>query len=336
MNTFHTPESRLVDFVTLLEIVRDSPCAVIETDCAGNVQLWTARASEIFGFQAADVLGRSLPVQTSDRARAPSPSGERPNPLTHPDRREFETELVAADGSPIAVSIWHAALHDDDGQNVGDVSIVSDRREQSGLQQALFQSMEHEAWRLGRALHDSLSQQLLGAAFAAKALANQSERQGFDLTDQLNDLVSLINDAVRETRMLSQSLNPIDLDPAGLEIALSSLAERFSGKISCVFVSPRAVLISDEMTAMHVYRIAHEAVAALVDEDGISRIVVNLDEVGDRVILRIDHDGTPGFTSDTFPVESALRFRVNALQGDLKFSDELNGLHSIRIEFSKC
>ncbi len=334
-DAFHTPESRLLDFATLLSIVRDSPCAVIETDCAGNVQLWTEQASGIFGFQTNDVLGRSLPIQASDRVRSPGSSGERPNPLIHPDHREFETELIGADGSPIAVSIWHVALHDADGSQVGNVSIVSDRREPAGLQRALLQSVEHESRRLGRALHDSLSQQLLGAAFAAKALANQSERQGFDLTDQLNELASLINDAVRETRILSQSLNPIDLDPAGLEFALSSLAERFSSHIKCTFSSRKPVLISDKMTAMHVYRIAHEAVSSLVAEEGLSQIVINLDELGDRVILRIDHNGTPGLNSDIFPVESAIRFRVNALQGDFEFLEELDGLHSIRISFSK-
>jgi two-component system CheB/CheR fusion protein len=338
LTSFHTPDSRLLDFATLMAIVRDSPCAVIETDGSGAVQLWTAQASEMFGFQTADVLGRSLPIQASDRVRPPPPSGVRRNPLTHPDRREFETELIAADGSPVAVSIWHAPLHDDQGRETGTVSIVSDRREQADLQQALLQSIEHEARRLGRALHDSLSQQLLGAAFAAKSLANQSQREGLELTDQLNDLASLINDAVRETRTLSQSLNPIDLDPSSLGSALAALAERFSSEASettCTFVSRKPVLISDQMSAMHVYRIAHEAVASLAEEEAVSRIVVNLEETGDRVILRIDHDGMPGFAIDIFPVENAIRSRVNSLHGDLTFPDDRDGLHSIQIEFSK-
>ncbi len=335
MKPFHTPESRLLDFTTLLGLVRDSPCAVVETDNAGNVVLWTPQASEIFDFRAEDVLGRTLPIQSTDRVRPPFPSGERINPLTHPDRREFETELVDANGSPVAVSIWQARLANDTGEEVGHVAIISDRREQTGLQQALLESIEHESRRLGRALHDSLSQQLLGAAFAAKALANQAERQGLELTSQLNDLASLINDAVHETRLLSQSLNPIDLDPAGLGSALTALADRFAGELDCSFVCRKPVLIPDKMTAIHVYRIAHEAVASLVEKGGVTRIVIHLDETGDRVVLRIDHDGSPGFLSDSFPVESAIRFRVNVLCGTLNFSEETDGLRSARVEFSK-
>ncbi len=334
-DAFHTPESRLVDHATLIAIVRDSPCAIIETDLEGIVQLWTPQATETFGFRSEDVLGRALPVQASDRIRSPNASGERPNPLTHPTLPEFETELIGADGSPVAVSIWHASLSDDDGNQVGNVSIVSDRRQQHELQQALLESIEHEARRLGSALHDSLNQQLLGAAFAAKSLANQCEREGSDLTAQLNELADLINDAVRETRMLSQSLNPIDLDPSSLENALAALAERFSGDTQCSFASRKPVLISNKITTMHVYRIAHAAVASLVEAAGVSRVAVDLDEVGDRVILRIEHDGPPGFSTGIFPVESAIRFRVNVLHGELTFLTEADDLHVILVEFSK-
>ncbi len=337
MTAFHTPESRLVVDSVFLSVLRDSPCAVVETDLEGNVLLWNSHAAEIFGIPAERVLGRRLPIRASDRVQVPTaPDRSHPNPLVSPDRREFETELLDLEGRPIAVSIWHGVLRSAEGDDVGHVSIVSDRREQNALQQALLESVELESRRLGRELHDSLSQQLLGAAFAAKSLANKAERQGLDLTSELDDLAALINDAVRETRLLSQGLNPIDLDPSGLESALTNLAERHSSRVNCNFVCRKTVLISDRMTAMHVYRIAHEAVSALVEHEDVSNLAINLTESGDRVSLRISHDGVSGFDADDFPAQSAIHFRVNALRGDLAFhNDELDGGHSVEIQFSK-
>ncbi len=335
MHAFHTPESRLLDHETLLEIVRTSPCAVVEIDAGGAVQAWNDHAGELFGFTGDEVLGKELPIQASDRARAKASREGSSNPLTHPNKKEFETELLGRNGYPIAVSIWHSQLRDSDGSDAGHVSIISDCRERKALETAVIESVEEESNRLGRSLHDSLSQQLLGAAFAAKALANQVSRNESIDAKQLDDLAGLINEAVRETRSLSQSLNPIEAQVGGLKSGLELLAEQISSRVPCQFVSRRPVLISDLVTAAHVFRIAHEAVHAIASHESASWIEINLDESGDDVTLRIDYRGAENFAEGEFPAKHAIHYRVNAIHGTMEFAAKDARTDSLIVTFSK-
>ncbi|MGC1480040.1 MAG: histidine kinase [Chthoniobacterales bacterium] len=335
MTAFHTPQSYLLDHETLLGIVRDSPCAVVETALDGTVLLWNRHATEIFGFKPEAVLGKPLPITATDRARAKASREGSDNPLTHPTNQEFETELVGFSGYPVAVSIWHSDLTDSDGKLAAHVSIISDLRDRKDLEMALVESVEAESSRLGRELHDSLSQQLLGAAFAAKALANQSKRSGAELTTQLDELANLINEAVRETRVLSQSLNPIDTEADGLAPALQLLAERTNARIPCTFKSRRPVLVPHYLTASHVYRIAQEASASIASLGGAKSIVISLDEVGDDVMLRVEYEGARNFKDGQFPTKHAVRYRVNAIHGTMHFESKDAHTDALVVMFSK-
>lgn len=199
----------------------------------------------------------------------------------------------------------------------------------------MVESVEAESNRLGRTLHDSLSQQLLGAAFAAKSLANQAAREEVILPGQLDDLAGLLNDAVRETRSLSQSLNPIEAPLGGLNSGLELIAEQVAARVPCRFVSVRPVLIPDQLTASHVFRIACEALNSIAGYEGTSGIEIALDERGDEVTLRIDYQGAENFPKEQFSGRHALGYRVNAIHGSLSFESKDPLTNSLIVTFSK-
>jgi PAS domain S-box-containing protein len=51
-------------------LATDSPDAVIFADAAGMIRFWNASATRIFGFEAAEALGRTLDLIVSERQRA--------------------------------------------------------------------------------------------------------------------------------------------------------------------------------------------------------------------------------------------------------------------------
>src|SRR3546814_10063811 len=50
-------------------LLRDLPDAVIVSDAEGIIRLWNAGAERIFGFPAAEALGRSLDIIIPERLR---------------------------------------------------------------------------------------------------------------------------------------------------------------------------------------------------------------------------------------------------------------------------
>ena len=55
---------------TLRAIVEQAPEAIIFADPAGTIRLWNARAQSIFGYAAAEAIGRSLDLIIPEHLRA--------------------------------------------------------------------------------------------------------------------------------------------------------------------------------------------------------------------------------------------------------------------------
>ena len=71
---------------------------------------------------------------------------------------------------------------------------------------ALREAAGRERQRIGQEMHDHLCQHLLGAAFAAQALAN-SLPPGSPAAVEARELAQLINSAVQQTRDIVQGLH---------------------------------------------------------------------------------------------------------------------------------
>lgn len=71
---------------------------------------------------------------------------------------------------------------------------------------ALLEAAGREVERIGQEMHDHLCQHLLGAAFAAQALAN-SLPPGSPAALEARDVAQLINSAVQQTRDIVQGLH---------------------------------------------------------------------------------------------------------------------------------
>jgi PAS domain S-box-containing protein len=52
------------------QIVEGTPDAVIYADAAGVIRLWNAAATRMFGFDAAEIVGRSMDLIIPERLRA--------------------------------------------------------------------------------------------------------------------------------------------------------------------------------------------------------------------------------------------------------------------------
>lgn len=158
---------------------------------------------------------------------------------------------------------------------------------------------EQERQRLGRELHDGLSQQLTAAKYKVGLLKKQWERRVPVDPAEVEALESELNQALAQARDMAHALNPTNLVGRGLMAALGDLARGVSKsfELECVVESVAPMSVADQAVALHLYRIAQEAVQNAVQHGKARRVVIELTERGGYGRLEVRDDGV-GFSTD--------------------------------------
>src|SRR5580692_5877701 len=137
------------------------------------------------------------------------------------------------------------------------------------------------------------------------------------------EIASLLQDAAKRTRDIARGLCPVDRDEGGLESALGELASttsRLAG-ISCSFICVGPVPIRDNAHAVHLFRIAQEALSNAAKHGHAKGVVIALEVCDGALSLRVSDDGT-GF--DPICSEgkgmglNIMRYRARMLAGTLE------------------
>ncbi|CAN5737599.1 hypothetical protein BH09PSE5_BH09PSE5_00430 [soil metagenome] len=164
--------------------------------------------------------------------------------------------------------------------------------ERQRLEGEIIHVSESEQMRFGQELHDGLGQHLTAIAFQAALLARDLEGQSAALVAER--IETMLGDAVSQTRLLARGLFPVELEDNGLSAALGQLAantREFMG-LSCELHCPEPVDVQDHAVAIHLYRIAQEAVNNAAKHAGCAHVVIALRSSDDGVLqLRISDDG---------------------------------------------
>jgi len=170
------------------------------------------------------------------------------------------------------------------------------------LEREIVNISEAEQRRIGQDLHDGLCQYLAGLTCSASSLRDDLQKLHLDTdANAADELVTLLQDAVVQTRDLARKLVPAHVSRLGLALALESLAQsvtRLHG-VNCRFRSRASSANWDEHTAMHLYRIAQEAISNATRHGKATNIFLFLDATGHSIRLRIVDDGTGISQSDS-------------------------------------
>jgi PAS domain S-box-containing protein len=168
-----------------------------------------------------------------------------------------------------------------------------DITEQKRLERQIQEISEQEKRRIGQDLHDGLGQYLTGIAFMSRLLQRKlAERQVPEAIDA-EKIATLVNKTVFQARDLARGLCPVELENNGLHAALQDLsatAEKLFN-VTCTVECDSSVRISENNTALHLYRIAQEAINNAVKHGKAQNIVVALTRNGGTVSLKIQDDG---------------------------------------------
>jgi signal transduction histidine kinase len=211
--------------------------------------------------------------------------------------KETELRVPRKDGTIIDAAVSAAPLRDESGHVTAVMMILSDVSENKRLQRGILDVSGREQTRIGLDLHDGLGQVLSGVSFMGKALERKLADKGLEEVEDANEITRLINEAISQTRSVARSLYPVTLESDGLMAALEELAGHTENlfNISCDFTYNEQLLVDDNTVALHLYRIAQEAVNNAIRHGKARHIVISL-QTGITNVLKISDDGT-GFNT---------------------------------------
>ena len=127
-------------------LVESAPIAVFSFDLEGRITSWNASAEKIFGFTAAQTLGKPNPIIPPELA--PEHQQLLQKALAGEVIRGFETFRQCADSSRVPVNVYAAPLYNAKGSITGVMSVVEDISEAKRLTSQIRQAQKLEV--LGR------------------------------------------------------------------------------------------------------------------------------------------------------------------------------------------
>jgi signal transduction histidine kinase len=157
-------------------------------------------------------------------------------------------------------------------------------------ERATVEAIAREQHRLGQDLHDGLCQTIAGARLLVEGLRQKTG----DGSRELQTIETQLTEALGQADSIARGLDPVELETNGLVAALEALAAKVSTvhPVECRFRCPRPVAVPDHATALHLYRIAQEAVANGIKGGKASRVHLRLLDRGPRTVLTIADNGT--------------------------------------------
>lgn len=174
------------------------------------------------------------------------------------------------------------------------IAIVRDITERKQLEDRILRIRESEQERIGNELHDDLCQILTGIALKSKVLEEQLESLRFHGVEHAREITKGINRAIGKTRIIAKGLHPINLSTESLQsifVEMGSNAERMFD-VQCHLEFDQRVSIHDTEKAIHLYRIAQEALNNAIRHGGAREVWIRVLKLDDHILMTIRDNGT--------------------------------------------
>jgi two-component system sensor kinase FixL len=275
-------------FRILAETMRE---AIIIASTRGIIDYANPAAEKLFGYKPGDLPGSSVKCLMPEEHR-----------IAHDGY--MQAYLQTGKAKIIGIGRHLTAIRKDGSRfpiylSIGDIrtdharlfaGVIMDMSEQQKLQREILEIPVAEQRRIGQELHDGLGQQLTGLGLLATSLLNKASKPEHALAAQL---ASGLQEAIAQVRALSRGLVPVDIDTQGFMHSLKKLIEeiRRQTRLSIQLTIKERILITDNTTALHLYRIVQEALNNAVKHAEASQIDISLGVEGGRGCFLISDNG---------------------------------------------
>ena len=174
----------------------------------------------------------------------------------------------------------------------------------------LIVAQEDERRRIGRELHDGLTQNLAAMAIDADRLAQEAKATGGTNEYGLNKIKDGLIELSKNVHSLSLQLHPAIVEDFGIALALQSLCEEVQQNEGVQIDYEADAIPADIPTdhALCVYRVVQEALRNIVKHSRATRAQVHLHSKSGTLKLKVSDNGR-GFNLDAAINQSGLGLR---------------------------
>jgi PAS domain S-box-containing protein len=295
--------------------------AIFTLDLQGHVNSWNHGAQRIKGYEISEVLGKHFSIFYPEEDLQSGKPQRLLKIAAEQGRVEDEGWRVRKDGSRFWANVLITALRDDTGKLIGFGKVTQDitdklranelvRKEiverteaqrklyesEKSLRQLslrLLQTQDEERRRIGRDLHDSVGQFLVGLKMKLDSLRSAAEKGGQAESAELAECSQLTDDAIKEVRTISYLLYPPMLEELGLKSAIPWYLEGFtkrSGIETTFEVSQDFDRIPGDVE-LALFRVLQESLTNVHRHSGSSTAIVRLLIKEGAVILQVVDEG---------------------------------------------
>jgi len=275
-------------------IVENLADCLITIDERGMIESVNPAATTVFGFRPAELIGCNVQMLMPPPAR-----NEHDQHISRylrtgrariiGARRELQGQRKDRTVFPIELTVSECAI----GGRRKFIGIIRDITERKRLEGEIQHISEIEKQRLGRDLHDGLSQQLTAVRLLASDLESALVERSLPEARDAARIVRELEQAGRQTHDLARGLFPVVLQRGSIVPALQELAATVADlfRIKCEVAAPRDIRLADPVAARQLYRIAQEAINNAIKHSHGHHVWVQLVECKGRIILTVKDDG---------------------------------------------
>jgi PAS domain S-box-containing protein len=278
----------------LRAILETAPDGIITIDERGNIEAFNPASETIFGYPAAEVIGKNVSVLMA------SPHRERHDGCIEKYKHTGHAKIIGSgretfarkkDGTlfPIDLSVSEVKLSD---RRIF-TGFIRDLTERKRLEKEILEISEREQRRLGQDLHDGLCQHLAGIEMLSQVLAQKLAPKSKAAAKRASEIAKAVREGISQTRLLARGFSPVTLESEGLRSALAELALNTEKlfRVRCSFDCPEVVKFNEHAAATHLFRIAQEAVSNAIKHGQAKNISIQLREDAGQLRLRVNDDG---------------------------------------------
>ena len=299
-------------------VIHQSTAGITGTDLTGRIIFANEKFCSVLGYKERELVGKTIFEITHPGDATESRLLFR-RIVTKGEPYQLEKRYLRKDGSALWVSVSASPLRDAEGKTQSAVAIIIDISDQKkaqafledrarGLEGEILAISDREQRRIGQDLHDSLCQHLTAIAFMARSVALRLKKHRVIEVEHIEEIAELINDGVTEARTIARGLHPVEMEPPGLVTALAALVKQRHWPVSCRLEADEEISVQDSTVALHLYRIAREAVINANKHARAREIIVRMKRSAKGIELSVIDDGV-GIPGNS-PAGSGMGFHI--------------------------
>jgi PAS domain S-box-containing protein len=308
-------------------VMEAAPDPIIVYDMTGHVTYFNPAFTRVFGYTLEESTGKKMDHFVPEEQWKQAMEGIQ-NILKGNVLPRTETTRRARDGRLIDVTLRGSVYRDKHGNPLGTVITHRDISQVKQLEKTIMEIGEKERQKIGNDLHDDLCPHLIGVEGLSKVLKTRVEKTAPDAAQSVENIIRLIQEAIRKTRLLARGLCPVYFRH-GL---LSSLQELVANtktvhQVNCALLYHEKIPSGNDMVNSNLYHIAQESVQNAIRHGGADHIIIEMASRKTWFSLRIKDNGT-GFDPSRESKGMGLRimnYRAKLMGASLDIESQDNG-----------